>query len=61
MEVGKTYNVVFFAGRYEIGFENSVKCIEKTAQFYRIRGADGSTTLVRQDSIIELTETDGPT
>lgn len=61
MEVGKTYNVVFFAGRYEIGYENGVKCIKKTAQFYRIQRADGSTTLVRQDSFIELTETDGPT
>lgn len=56
MEVGKTYNIVFFAGRYEIGYENCVKCIKKTTKSYRIQRTDGTTTLVGQDSIVELTE-----
>jgi len=56
MDVGKTYNVAFFAGRYEIGYENGVKCIKKTTKSYRVQRTDGTTTLVGQDSIIELTE-----
>jgi len=30
MQIGKIYNVAFTAGRYEIEYERSVKCIRKT-------------------------------
>ncbi len=36
MEIGKTYDVVFTTGRYEIEYEDSVKCIKKTPKSYRI-------------------------
>lgn len=54
MEIGKTYNVVFSASRYEIEYENGVKCIKKTPKSYRVEREDGTTRLVGQDSIIEL-------
>lgn len=54
MEIGETYNVVFSTGRYEIEYENNVKCIKKTPKSYRVERVDGSTRLVRQDSILEL-------
>lgn len=61
MEIGKLYNVVFSTGRYEIEYENSVKCIKKTPQSYRVERADGTTRLVGQDSILELKEVAGIT
>lgn len=56
MEIGKRYNVVFSTGRYEIEYENSVKCIKKTPKSYRIERLDGTTRLVGHDSILELKE-----
>ncbi len=61
MEVGKTYNVVFSTGRYEIEYENRVKCIKETPKSYRVERTDGSTRLVGQNSIINLEEISGPT
>jgi hypothetical protein len=54
MNIGETYDVVFSTGRYEI--EYNVKCIKKTSKSYRIERIDGSTRLVRQGLILELTK-----
>lgn len=59
MEVGKTYNVVFATGRYEIEYENGVTCIKITPQSYRVKRADGTTRLVKQDLIMDLEEIAG--
>lgn len=56
MEIGKIYNVVFSAGRYEIEYENNVKCIKKTPKSYRVERQNGTTRLVGQDAIMELKE-----
>lgn len=56
MEIGKTYDVVFSTGRYEIEYENGVTCIKKTPKSYRVKRADGTTRLVGQDSILSLKE-----
>ena len=61
MEIGKLYNVVFSTGRYEIEYENNVKCIKKTPKSYRVERADGTTRLVGKDSILELKEVSGLT
>lgn len=61
MEVGKTYNVVFATGRYEIEYENVVTCIKITPQSYRVERTDGTTRLVKQDLIMSLEEITGPT
>lgn len=54
MDIGKKYNVVYTTGRYEIEYLNDVKCIKITPKSYRVKLRDGSTKLVRQDSIFEL-------
>jgi hypothetical protein len=56
MEIGQIYDVVFTAGRYEIEYEHGVTCISKTAQSYRVKRADGTMRLIKQDSIMELKE-----
>ena len=56
MEIGKTYNVAFSAGSYEIEYENNVRCIKKTPKSYRVERPNGTTRLVGQDSIFELKE-----
>ena len=56
MEIGRTYNVAFTTGRYEIEYENGVMCIKKTSNSYRVKRLDGTTRLVGQDSILELKE-----
>ncbi|QOP45441.1 hypothetical protein FM071_03765 [Sulfurimonas paralvinellae] len=56
MDVGKFYNVVYTRGKYEIEYENNVKCIKITPKSYRIERIDGSTFLIRQDSILKLKE-----
>lgn len=56
MKMGKIYDVAFTTGRYEIEYERGVKCIKKTPQSYRVERADGTTRLIRQDSIMELKE-----
>lgn len=56
MEIGKTYNVVFSTGRYEVVYENNVKCIKRTPKSYRVERADRTTRLIGQDSILELKE-----
>lgn len=61
MELGKTYNVVFSTGRYEIEYENGVKCIKKTPKSYRVERVDGTTRLIGQDAIMELKEVSGHT
>lgn len=60
MEVGKTYNVVFATGHYEVEYENGVTCIKVTPQSYRVERADGSTRLVKQDLIMSLEEIVAP-
>jgi hypothetical protein len=59
MEIGKIYDVVFTAGRYEIEYENGVRCIKKTPQSYRVQRVDGTTRLIGQDSIMKLKEVEG--
>ena len=54
MEIGKTYDVVFSTGLYEIEYENGVRCIKKTTKSYRVERPNGTTRLIRQDGIIEL-------
>lgn len=54
MEVGNYYDVAFSTGRYEIEYENRVKCVKVTPKSYRIERPDGSTRLVGHDSILEL-------
>jgi hypothetical protein len=56
MEVGKTYDVVFAAGAYEIEYENGVTCIKKTPESFRVKRLDGTTRLIGQDCIMELKE-----
>ena len=60
MEIGKRYNVVYHAGRYEIEYENSVKCINITPKKYRIERMNGKKGFIEKDSIIELKETTEP-
>ncbi|TNJ36296.1 hypothetical protein FGF66_12035 [Chlorobaculum thiosulfatiphilum] len=57
MKIGQIYDVVFATGRYEVEYEYGVKCIKKTPQSYRVERTDGTTRLIRQDSIMELKET----
>lgn len=54
MEIGTIYDVVYSRGDYEIEYENGVKCIKLTPKSYRLERPDGSTFLIRQDSIMEL-------
>lgn len=54
MDVGKTYDVAFSTGRYEIEYERGVKCIKQTPKSYRVERMDGTTRLIGQDSIIKL-------
>ncbi len=61
MEIGKRYDVVYTTGRYEIEYENGVKCIKKTPKSYRVERVDGTTRLIGQDSIMELKEVVGHT
>jgi hypothetical protein len=56
MEVGKTYDVVFAAGAYEIEYENGVTCIKKTPKSFRVKRLDGTTRLIGQDCIMQLKE-----
>jgi hypothetical protein len=56
MEVGKTYDVVFATGKYEVEYEYSVTCIKITPQSYRVEGKNGKTRLIKKDLIIELKE-----
>ena len=56
MEIGKIYDVVFMSGRYEIEYENGVKCIKITPKSYRVERSNGTTFLIGQDSIMELKE-----
>lgn len=56
MEIGKIYDVVFRPGRYDIEYENGVKCIKITPKSYRVERSDGTTFLIGQDSIMELKE-----
>ena len=54
MDTGTVYDVVYRRGKYEIEYENCVKCIKKTPKSYRVERSDGSTFLIGQDSIMEL-------
>ena len=55
MIVGKIYNVVFSL-KYDIEYENSVKCIKITPKSYRIERPYISTRLIEKESIMELKE-----
>lgn len=56
MEIGKTYDVAFSTGRYEIEYERDVRCIKKTPKSYRVERVDGTTRLIKHDLIWELKE-----
>lgn len=55
MNIGEFYDVVFLAGRYDIEYESNVKCIKKTPKSYRVERKNGTTKLIRQNSILKLT------
>lgn len=59
MEIGKTYDVAFSTGRYEIAYENNVTCIKETPKSYRVQRPDGTTRLVGKDAIFELKQVSG--
>jgi hypothetical protein len=61
MEIGKTYDIVFSAGAYEIEYENGVTCIKKTPKSFRVKRLNGSMRLIAQDSILKLREVSGAT
>jgi hypothetical protein len=61
MEIGKIYDVVFSTGRYDIEYENGVRCIKKTPRSFRVERVDGTTRLIRQGFILKLKEVDGAT
>ena len=46
MLIGETYNVAFSTGKYEIEYENRVKCIKITPKSYRVERTDGTTRLI---------------
>jgi len=54
MDIGTVCNVVYMRGKYEVEYENGVKCINETPKSYRLERPDGSTFLIGQDSIIKL-------
>lgn len=54
MDIGAVYDVVYLRGDYEGEYESGVKLIKITPKSYRFERRDGSTFLVRQDSIMEL-------
>lgn len=56
MEIGKTYDVVFSTGIYDIEYENGVKCVKITPKSYRVKREDGTTRLIPKDLIHELKE-----
>jgi len=56
VKIGKTYDIAFSTGRYEIAYEKCVTCIKKTPKSYRVKRLDGTTKLVGQDAIFELIE-----
>lgn len=45
MKLGKTYNLAFSTGMYEIDYEKEVKCIKITPKSYRVERPDGTTRL----------------
>ena len=55
MEIGKYYNIVYGL-KYDIEYENEVKCIKITPKCYRIERQNGTTRLIEKDSIIEIKE-----
>ena len=55
MEIGKNYNVVYGL-KYDIEYENDVKCIKITPLSYQIERQNGKTGLIKKDSIMELKE-----
>jgi hypothetical protein len=56
VKIGRIYNVVFSTGKYEIEYENNVKCIKITPKSYRVERQNGTRRLIRQDFIKELKE-----
>jgi hypothetical protein len=56
MKIGKMYDVVFSTGKYEIEYEDNVKCIKITPKSYRVERQNGTTRLIRQDFIMKLKE-----
>lgn len=54
MDIGTVYDVVYMCGKYDIEYENGVKCIKTTPKSYCLERSDGSTFLIKQDSIVEL-------
>lgn len=56
MKKGSIYDVDFMTGRYEFGYERSVKCIKITPKSYRVERKDGTTRLIKQDLVVKLKE-----
>jgi hypothetical protein len=56
LEIGKTYNIAFTRGRYEINYANHVTCIKITKKKYRLERKDGIEFLIDNDGVLEAKE-----
>lgn len=56
LEIGKTYNIAFTRGRYEINCANHVTCIKITKKKYRLERKDGTEFLIDNDGVLEAKE-----
>lgn len=56
LEIGKTYNIAFTRGRYEIDYANHVTCIKITKKKYRLELKDGTEFLIANDGVLEAKE-----
>lgn len=56
LEIGKTYDIAFSRGRYEIDYANHVTCIKITKKKYRLERKDGTEFLIDNDGVLEAKE-----
>jgi hypothetical protein len=56
LEIGKTYNIAFTRGRYEINYANHVTCIKIIKKKYRLERKDGTEFLIDNDGVLEAKE-----
>ncbi len=56
LEVGKTYDITFARGMYEIDYANHVTCIKITKKKYRLERKDGTEFLINNDGVVEAKE-----
>ena len=56
LEIGKTYDIAFSRGRYEIDYANHVTCIKITKKKYHLERKDGTEFLIANDGVLEAKE-----